>query len=569
MRFIGKFFLIAVVCLCGAALPARRESRAAELESDAEVKGLWLTAPRFPDDAESVGFEADDEGEVTYTRALDGGLTFLIRRSPSGDTKTPEEIKEMIERYVEDSGGDADAIEFDMSAAKIAERLSYPSMLAAYATGGDEGPKWGAFMCVFTDEFTFVVHLEMPEDAVGAYKNQMESWFSTAELVDGGGADDVVKEDAPDANVKGLWLTAPAFPKSAKPVELYAPDGGMTAHYIRALDGCLFTIRRLFYGETKTPEEMREEKEAVKKRVEESFKENGGDPDDIEFDMSAEEFAEILGYPCMVAKHEADEGESLVMSLHVFTEECSFEVQLALKSESADKYEDQIEGWFRNLKFVNAEPAAGGGEDESAADDGPVAAVYTSEDFNGEAWIIDKPGGYDLGKDFELPNDSVCSVRVRPGYKVTLYRDSGFGGEGLENDRDSDRLGEWNRVTSSLKVEKADAGDTEKWLKALEEAAPGHAKLAKGGEELAKAVERHAERIEKYHDAPWYGSTTDGERVEMAGELLEIFGDCGADVDGWTPNSFAQQINNFYDWLPGSVWRIACRILNVDPDAFE
>ena len=55
----------------------------------------------------------------------------------------------------------------------------------------------------------------------------------------------------------------------------------------------------------------------------------------------------------------------------------------------------------------------------------------------------------------------------------------------------------------------------------------------------------------------------------MAREMLEIFRDCGVDVDGWTPNSFAQQMNNFYDWLPGSVWRTACRILNVDPDAFE
>ena len=563
MRFIGKFFLIAVVCLCAAVPPAPRESRAARLKSDAEVKGLWLTAPGFPDDAESVSFKADDNGEVTYKRSLDGGLMFIINRSPYGGTKTPEEIKEMIEGYVEDSGGDANAIEFDMSAAKIAERLSYPVMRAEYTTGDDDGPNWGAFMCVFTDEFTFLVHLEMPANADGVYKNQMESWFSAAELVNGGG-DDVAKEDAPDAYVTGLWLTAPDFPKDAESVEFNAEDDG-EVQYTRDLGDLIFIIARSPSGVTETPE-------TAKKTIEKFVEINNGDAGGIEFDENAGAFAEMLTYPVITAKYKVSgDGEPRQgMYLCVFTDEFTFVVLWEAEPGSVGKYKDQLEGWFHNLKFVNAEP----GSDESVKEKDPVAVVYTSGGFNGEAGIINGPGGYDLGKDFSLPNDSVCSVRVRPGYKVTLYRNPGFGGEGLENDGDSDELGEWNRVTSSLKVERADRNDVDpddegEWLKTLEEAEPEYADLGMEGDKLKAAIKRHAERIEKYHDVPWYGKTTDGERVEMAREMLEIFGDCGVGVDGWTPNSFAQQINNFFDWRPGSVWLTACRILNIDPDSFE
>jgi hypothetical protein len=50
----------------------------------------------------------------------------------------------------------------------------------------------------------------------------------------------------------------------------------------------------------------------------------------------------------------------------------------------------------------------------------------------------------------------------------------------------------------------------------------------------------------------------------------EIFPDCGLAVDGWTPNGFAQQMNNFYDRRKNiSVWQTACLILNVNPKSFE
>jgi hypothetical protein len=94
-------------------------------------------------------------------------------------------------------------------------------------------------------------------------------------------------------------------------------------------------------------------------------------------------------------------------------------------------------------------------------------------------------------------------------------------------------------------------------------------------------------------EGDWYGHTESGdprsdeERVAMGAELLEVFGDLGHDVSGWTENSLAQQMNNIYDWLKTpwgenntvidtsgkfgvSIWRVACFALNVDyPDMYE
>jgi hypothetical protein len=87
------------------------------------------------------------------------------------------------------------------------------------------------------------------------------------------------------------------------------------------------------------------------------------------------------------------------------------------------------------------------------------------------------------------------------------------------------------------------------------------------------ALAKHSDRVEWYMNAyeySWYGGRSDAERVEMGGELLEIFRDCGVDVDEWTPNSFAQQLNDFYDLgKGGSIWETALAILNVDPEVFQ
>jgi len=78
------------------------------------------------------------------------------------------------------------------------------------------------------------------------------------------------------------------------------------------------------------------------------------------------------------------------------------------------------------------------------------------------------------------------------------------------------------------------------------------------------------ERFKKASEMHWYGTTTDAERVELGGELIKIFGDMGVATDHWETNTFAQAMNNFYDWRKDlSVWDAACMILNVDPESFK
>lgn len=102
-----------------------REPRAAE--PDAEVEGLWLTAPAFPKDARLLIFSFFSEDETaTCRRWLDERLAFGIRRSSLGETKTPEEMKRAIEARVEENGGDKGGIEFDMVAEGFVETLGYP-----------------------------------------------------------------------------------------------------------------------------------------------------------------------------------------------------------------------------------------------------------------------------------------------------------------------------------------------------------------------------------------------------------------------------------------------------------
>ncbi|NLB82681.1 MAG: hypothetical protein GX791_00385 [Synergistaceae bacterium] len=74
----------------------------------------------------------------------------------------------------------------------------------------------------------------------------------------------------------------------------------------------------------------------------------------------------------------------------------------------------------------------------------------------------------------------------------------------------------------------------------------------------------------KMYEPHWYGNTTDDERIMMAGLLLKIYEALGYAVSEWTPNTFARQMNNFFDWRKDlNVWRVACLIQNVAPEAYE
>jgi hypothetical protein len=162
-----------------------------------------------------------------------------------------------------------------------------------------------------------------------------------------------------------------------------------------------------------------------------------------------------------------------------------------------------------------------------------------------------------------------------PGYKVTLYEHSEFGGNSESFDEDADALGDWARQASSLTVEKigdTDGDDAEEWLSEANE--PGEfAESDLDEDDFASALKKQAKAIKKFdglYEPHWHGETTDEERVETGGELLKAFEALGYDVSDWEPDTFAQAVSNFFNWRNDlSVWQIACTVLNADYAAFE
>ena len=78
--------------------------------------------------------------------------------------------------------------------------------------------------------------------------------------------------------------------------------------------------------------------------------------------------------------------------------------------------------------------------------------LYRNENFGGsEQWF--KEGSFDQNQLSWVGNNTVSSLRVHPGYSVTLYKDSGFRGESITFTGDASFVGSgFNDTTSSLRV---------------------------------------------------------------------------------------------------------------------
>jgi hypothetical protein len=237
-----------------------------------------------------------------------------------------------------------------------------------------------------------------------------------------------------------------------------------------------------------------------------------------------------------------------------------------LKFVSGDEPQDEEEGRGDIFDDENAS----GEESENL-----VVVAYTSEDFGGATWKISEPGEYDLRGGFGLPNDSIQSLRVKPGYQVTLYEHSEFAGESESFDEDAYSLYEWARQASSLKVEKiGDEADevAQEWLSEANE--PGEFTQSDLDEEdFASALEERAAVIanfDRFYEQHWHGEYTDEGRVDTSGKVLKAFEALGYDVSDWEPDTFTQAVGNFLDWRNElSLLQAACLVLNVDYAAFE
>ncbi|MFG2339570.1 hypothetical protein [Streptomyces yangpuensis] len=83
-----------------------------------------------------------------------------------------------------------------------------------------------------------------------------------------------------------------------------------------------------------------------------------------------------------------------------------------------------------------------------------AAIVYTEPKFAGQSQNL-VPGRYDTG-DLRIPNDSISSVAVPKGLKVTLFEHSGFRGASAVIKADTGDLGasSFDSTASSVTVEK-------------------------------------------------------------------------------------------------------------------
>jgi hypothetical protein len=187
-----KLFLILCVIFTAVLLLTSGASAGA----DAEVTGLWLQIPNFPEGAEEE-IDIDDEGEVAYVRQLDDGdLTLMIIRLPN-----PENVIS-TEHAVEIVAGVAeiDEDEIDMRVSEETNEddpmlmVRYPSAEAIYETELD-GEKFYHFDWFLfpQNEFLFWVRVEMSEEASDKYGELLQSWNEEMRFVErsGDGAADV------------------------------------------------------------------------------------------------------------------------------------------------------------------------------------------------------------------------------------------------------------------------------------------------------------------------------------------------------------------------------------------
>lgn len=397
---------------------------------------------------------------------------------------------------------------------------------------------------------------------------------------------------ADDGRVKGLWIEIPGLPEASSTSFNVQSGGEGEAYFERNFDGGILkiTIDRIYSedrdGEALTPDDTGSlvvMLQSLREFIE-------MDPDDIDVTESVEELEEIYPYPVSAARYTTGEDEDMRgnQDIFIFTDEWIFRVHISLAADRMDDYDaDEMEEWLENMEIFDREEGRGDvfddeddeddeidEEDEKSVDF--VAVLYSLPEFRGIAWQIAEPGEYDLFKGFDMPNDSVRSLAVCPGYRVTLYEHSQFDGESVEYEESEEDLGERGRWASSIRVEQIEEPDIDlafEWFMVQAENEGVFEEVDLGAAMAAKAISVHEERIEEFKAAMemhWYGTTTDSERVELGGELIKIFSDIGVDTDDWDENSFAQAMNNFYDWRKDlSVWDVACMILNVAPELFE
>jgi hypothetical protein len=246
------------------------------------------------------------------------------------------------------------------------------------------------------------------------------------------------------------------------------------------------------------------------------------------------------------------------------------------KSIAGTMTQDDLSGYTDEEKAELKKMEAAFMAEETAED--VIAVLYTHTKYQGISWEITQTGKYDLEEDFRLPNDSILSLHILPGYEITLYEYAGFRGASKTwRDNDPELQGKWRRQASSFVIKRqngakgpVDRDVIRNWLAEVVEAQnnePDTSALYADTENIAAVLAKHAASFGFFTQRgkpDWNGETTDEQRVDMAGKLLQLFSELGHDVAEWTPNTFAQQINNYMDKASGyTIWQTACLIVGA------
>ncbi|MDR1481888.1 MAG: hypothetical protein LBI74_04620 [Synergistaceae bacterium] len=361
---------------------------------DGNVKGLWVEIPGLPE-AGSTSFNAQPggEGEAYFERIMDdGALVVSVERidaeNRNGDTWGPGDAAKLavrLENIREEIEVAEDDIDVTEQEEELAEIYSYPVATARYMTGGEEEMRGNQDIFIFTDDWVFRVHLSISVDHLDDYdSDKVEGWFEnmkiverdsseTGEAKDGGQgdensgeaqskggqvieltADDADLSEAPDANVKGLWLRCPGFPKDAEALEFMDNEEFGEVQYTRGIDnGALqFMIRRqtIEDSELRTPDDVKDLLEMI-------VNNGDGDVDSIRVDTEAGAFAELFSYPCAMTEYEVEEdGETRsYATLFIFTDQYCFLVQASIPKDSAADYQPRFIEWLKELEFVGGD----------------------------------------------------------------------------------------------------------------------------------------------------------------------------------------------------------------------
>ena len=114
---------------------------------------------------------------------------------------------------------------------------------------------------------------------------------------------------------------------------------------------------------------------------------------------------------------------------------------------------DNFEG--RTCVLVRDTPHLGGANDEITSmivEPAGTAKVIVYSDADYQGWSKEiSPGTYNYSF---IGNDSISSVIVPPGYRVTLYEDGSYKGKSVELTKDTPNLGDFNDRASAIIVDK-------------------------------------------------------------------------------------------------------------------